>query len=274
MIDLSRSPAWRADRVHTLLLSKKDPSRTYDDEWVHRLFRFLRRYNRVSEMEHARLQSDYPDINAALIMSQETIGPKWTIEAGIMARLTGEELAEKLHCDTGPIRAYEKLYFDVREGLDSWDWVHTRVLYPAIMRKLSERDFDFLWKLLAYSEGWDVLCDYMYFRQLTDDRTDLFENHIKSRIIKNTLKATYITDVNRFSSNDIVQQYLLMKKIEKEEGPEAVKDAMSKGMIRVFDSMAVTVMRQDGVYAADEPRALTLLERAQLPAPAAIKEGN
>jgi hypothetical protein len=78
---------------------------------------------------------------------------RWKIEALIMARKPADEIAKSFLIATEVIETYERLFFDVRDRLDSRDYVDTTILGPAISNGMFDRDFDFLCKIFAYHYG-------------------------------------------------------------------------------------------------------------------------
>jgi len=265
MIDLSRTPDHRWARVDQLITDGKHPSRSYDDKMIHKGYRFLKRYQQGSSSSYARLEANYPGLWSAFNMWTETVGPKWLIEAAILAGRTIKELAEYLKCSESQLTVYEKYFYDVREGIESKGWVVTRILLPAIARRLVDRDYDFLWKVIAYFGGWEALDAFIECRKLPAEVEIFLTDATRAKMIKDGFVATHVRSINSYTSNEIITQCLDLKRLELEQGQGGVQDKLSKSLESVFGALQISMIPHDKKFKPNEERVMELIVGSSVP---------
>jgi hypothetical protein len=75
----------------------------------------------------------------------------------VLARESAAEISNAIGATQNTIRAYEAIYFAVRDRLAQRDYIFAHVLGPEVYYGLRERQYDVLWKLFAYQGGPHVL---------------------------------------------------------------------------------------------------------------------
>lgn len=155
-----RTPTWRWRRAEGIFAGQQPgttPKRDGEEGyyWIRKAVKFLDAQQQCtddnSRMTLALLE---PAIFwASYIFSQGDQPARWAIEARIMARELDRNIAFHHDCGVEVIQAYEALFFNVREKLERRDYIVNSVFGEAVQRGLTERQYDLLWKLFAYSLG-------------------------------------------------------------------------------------------------------------------------
>lgn len=125
-----------------------------------------------------------PQYNAALMWESNWPGSlKWFLEAYALADVPLEEMVRKFGgaVDELSIKAYERMFFDVRGKLDNSAWVNSFIVAPATrVRDPGRFYYDCVHKLVALKcgvEGLNALVDY---RPLNDKTRDELFNRVMS----------------------------------------------------------------------------------------------
>lgn len=108
---------------------------------------------RGSETSRMQLAFEDPALFWAAWLYETEHPARWIIEARIMARQTPREIAFYSGCGVEIVEAFEAVFFDVRELLDRQDYVNTVIFGDSVHRGVTEREYDILWKMLAYASG-------------------------------------------------------------------------------------------------------------------------
>jgi len=159
-----RAPHWRWLRAIQIDAGGRRASRKLDGEegffWIRRAVRLKRHFERAAgrtEALYGLLERD-PDLFwAHAIWSKDKAPTRWAIEARVLAGQSDEEIAYRAATTPAIVNAYINTFFDVRSVLDRDDYVLHVVLSDAVARGVQERQYDLLWKLLAYRGGAHVL---------------------------------------------------------------------------------------------------------------------
>jgi len=159
-----RAPHWRWLRAVQIDSGGRRASRKTDGEdgffWIRRATRLKRHFEQAagrSQALYALLERD-PDLFwAHNIWTKDKAPTRWTIEARVLAGQSDEEIAFRAATTPDVVRAYVNVFFDVRGLLDRDDYVLNVILADAVARGVQERQYDLLWKLLAYRGGPHVL---------------------------------------------------------------------------------------------------------------------
>jgi hypothetical protein len=156
----SRAPHWRWLRALQIDSGGPKATRLLDGPdgfvWIRRALRLKRHVSRLDNNPNrvrAVLLRD-PDLFWAHSMWAADKKPsRWTIEARVLAGETDEEIAEKAGISPGIVNAYVNTFFDVRAKLPHKDYILSVVLADAVTRGLQERQYDLLWKMMAFVGG-------------------------------------------------------------------------------------------------------------------------
>lgn len=127
--------------------------------WIRRAVNFKNALDACTDdAGRHRLAGRTPDIFwAHYAWVNENKPLRWDLEAMLLARANDWEIGFALGVAPEVVRAYENLFFNVRDKLMHRRYIVHCVFGPAIHRGLSEREYDTLWKLYAFFYGPHVL---------------------------------------------------------------------------------------------------------------------
>lgn len=154
-----RSPDWRWQRGMELYERRDDasaPSRKRDGvsgfAWINKARMYLEAYHAdPSELGRARLAERASDIFwAHWIWQSPTNNTRHIMEAYILAGSDDATIADRCGMGADSVRAYEALFFNVREKRTHQSYIVECVLGPTIHHAVSVES---LWKLYGYFLG-------------------------------------------------------------------------------------------------------------------------
>ena len=154
----TRSLDWRFSRVQALLTPRWGrPARPtpQDDEFVRQMREYLLLDRSSTPIAHQRLGLRFPGPSGALqIRNHVTRDLQLSVQCRILARQTDPQIARQTALPPIAIHWFEKLFFHVRDLLDSPDWVSANVLAEGCLEELSPLEGSL--KRAAYMFGDDV----------------------------------------------------------------------------------------------------------------------
>lgn len=238
-------PYWRHERV-VKMLDTVPPERCkrHDDIWIRDYKTFLYQWKK-SEDNRDKLMYDNPGLYFAYILFDRMyIEPelRLIIEARLLAGESYKAIAEG--CKTIPetIQWYERLFFNVYDFLDHYDWVLKHVLLPASDRFVAEEgddeddedDFqvprstavvdphlDMSLKFFAYYGG-PVVCDVMISGFRRDRRVaspegleDYFNDHFMNQIMMRSAQAAGRFEINKYNVMELFATHSRIIEIQK-----------------------------------------------------------
>lgn len=155
-----RVPDWRWQRALGYLEGRqRGPTRKRDGaigyKWIRQAVRFKTEFDRCqSDLDRYDLSERRPYLYWAWRLYEDETAP---LRHGIEARLLTEETFGTIgfKCGTDPrvIEAYEAVFFNVRDRLQHSELIYKSVFRPMLERGLSEREYEWIWKLYAYALG-------------------------------------------------------------------------------------------------------------------------
>jgi hypothetical protein len=132
-----KGPAWRSQLAEQLAASKESVGTTRHDTLTQDTVAYLRR-RRSGPDGQRRADEQYPNLAAAYgLWGNDAVADRLRIL--VLANCSQKEIADRLQIDIGIVLVLEGLFFDIRSGLDSTDWIICRVIIPEMK-----------------SEAWDV----------------------------------------------------------------------------------------------------------------------
>lgn len=220
-----RHPAWRYERALDLLSARPEPLRPmkHDGKWVAEIWHFLQRYDTArTELQKSRLFTANPGLYYAYqLYSSPDERTRLTIEARILAGMDDESIAELYGTLPSTIAWYEMVFFNVRDRLNSRDWVQRIVLIPAILRGIEGRDEDAAWKLFGYFGGPAVLDALMFGfkpKEVSDEVWNqlgaFFAGHTQLQIEARLAAASHTVEINRYNFADLMSAHARLKDLE------------------------------------------------------------
>lgn len=157
-----RPPHWRWERARLVRKFKtRAPSRKGDDTWVGQATKLqaaLEGAGDEVDVFHA-LDRAGPLGTAYEVWDGDSAkegsgrsgsGLRAEVEARLLAGQPAEAIAARVGTSAEVLQAYEAVFFNVSDRLESTGWVIHQVIGPAIHRGMTDRDHDVLLRLFAY----------------------------------------------------------------------------------------------------------------------------
>jgi hypothetical protein len=169
---------WRWERARWLRENNKRAFRGTEDDYVRAAKEFQTREAACRTInEREALIKRFPSIYYAKeIHRRPEKVVRWMIEAYLLSKAETAYISEATAVSENTITWYEKLFYNVTPYLKSDSYIINVVIGTAIHHGAVERDFDMVWKLLAYAYGPLYLRDWL--RVLPDQQvTDLDQVH-------------------------------------------------------------------------------------------------
>jgi hypothetical protein len=165
----SHEPTWRWNRARNLVATGTYAKLAQDDIYVRLAKSFWAEYSRLEKIpEHTVFDKEqlflkYPGIAYAWQLHTNTTGQnqRWLVEAHLLGRATPEQTAEFVGTEPDVVVWYEKLFFNILPYLKHEGYIINVVIGEAIHRGITDRDFDLLWKSIAYSWGYPALQEWV-----------------------------------------------------------------------------------------------------------------
>ena len=156
-----RRPDWKWQRAIGIHQGTHPPTTAKIDGpagsfMIRRAVRFLEALDRGrNDYQHLTLCADMPDLYwAYYAYSVHTAGMRKTLEAYLLTGATDQELAETIGMTPETIRAYEALFFNVRDKLRYREYIlNCAIGTQAIQRGIHGNETELLWKLYGYFYG-------------------------------------------------------------------------------------------------------------------------
>lgn len=151
---------WRWARARFLRENKIDSvSRQDNDPWVTKALKFQKKLDKCkTEIERYKLMESDRDLYYAYDMWDEEEGEyanptRYEVEARLLTDEPLNVIAKKVCAPLETIIWYERLFFNVKDRLASESYVANQAMGPALHRGFSERHYDLIWKLYAFTHG-------------------------------------------------------------------------------------------------------------------------
>ena len=307
-----RDPGWRFARVLHLLESGPRPLRPTrnDDRYIRGYVKFLTEYRYAwtraeSEMEQLhRDPADSPRLSRLFAkFAERWYSYRWhmhedrewraLLQARILAREDDDEIA--VHFGTLPkvVHWYERMFFNVRDRLESRTWIAKTILQSATFRaanrdgSMTENQRDLMYKLFAYYGG-----SYALDAVITGFEHDAmpasasgvslwFEKTAKSLLRIRATTALQLFEANKFNVMQLFDLCFNVMSVMERAGTtgspleEAVADALSSlnWQMAVRDEQSLFAT-SDCLQGPAEPRTKELLMLSSGEEPQELLEYN
>lgn len=277
-----RRPDWRMERVLQIIDRAEHPGRSTkrDDKYVKALRNFILRYRGSEGDARQRLGYENPGLFWAFQIYDERDGragrKAMMLESRILARQNNVEIAKELRTIPEVVDYYSHLFFDVREGLDSHDWVVDDVLMPAydeaqqteqqagtasdetpdgvtphVRKPLAEPYFDATLKFFAYFGG-ALILDFAItgFRRdmIAHQREDVgewWDQHWMNRLKQRSATAAQTFQVNRYNVMALFETHKEIIAIQRSaQNEESRQDAVHKAVRVMMEGLKWAVGKE------------------------------
>lgn len=239
-----RAPHWPWLRAVQIDRGGRAASRKLDGESgfrnIRRALRLKRHFDKAgndSEKLYALMIRDSGLFWAHSLWRDDKAPMRWTIEARIMAGETNAEIAQKLGTDEDVIEAYADIFFDVRDKLQNLDYVVSVILADAVTRGLQERQYDLLWKMMAFQGGTHAL-NAILSRFISISRpksaeevAGFFQDSAINSVKYKAAIATMTIPVNQHTSLALIDSFVKYVEVER------TTDSATKAQSSIIDNI-------------------------------------
>lgn len=250
--NMFRSPAWRTERVESMLANNQAGRATRrDDDFVRkwRIFTLRKRSGKHSDDE---LFVYDPGIYYAwqLIHSfADNPIPTLLVQARLLSRASFRTIAQKHNTTEDTIKWYEAMSFNVTDRLNSLDWIVGQVLTPAFGRHHGNLHsvysyYDSTLKLLCYLGG-PIVADSLITKLVpgqvvnsTDDVQTWLDEQWKAAARSASVHAILQQSMSSDAANEVLRLHARI--IEIDNKADSTKSAMSS----IERSILATVTQQ------------------------------
>lgn len=293
-----RVPQWRYDRVLQLVEHRpraRRPSPKRDDEYVRAYWNFFRKYDRAEEEEdRLALFPNQPAMYYAHLIHHHP-DREWRamIQARLLTRVSDEEIAETAATLPEAIFLYEKLFFHVRDRIDSHDWIVKTVMGTAANRASNRNDSwtdnqrNLAYKLFAYFGGpivLDVIISGFLSGDFPKNKSQIgpwFDSTMRLLVKRKATMAAQLFEVNKWNVMQLLEIHLQISNAENaaqsgpqtdiEKGINALLQTVPWGLAkRGYDQL--TEEQQRYALSPVEPNAMEQMSLASGKVPASLIE--
>lgn len=251
----NQQPNWRWIRARRLADNDLTPSNSRDDMYVRRAFRFVKRLRHRDIKAEERLATDYPDLYEAFQIYDDTqSGTRWVFEASVMANKAVEEMAQYLNADAAVLEIYEKLFFDVRDALESPGCMIANLLMPFTTNNCSPRDPDVFWKAIAYFGSWEAVRASWETGHASPEALDFFNKANRQKIVKNAFDAMHSLQIHSMNATDVIKASQDQRRLDHETETPQGGDQTHESMGALLGSIQLHVTSARAVLPQEEPR--------------------
>lgn len=265
-LDISdNSPTWRWEYIKSLTDNGKMPSRRPEDAVFVRGYRFMKRMQPGKFFDIQAVKRDYPTLAPAHFLWRNTGSERWIVEAGLLTNASFKDIGDYVAQPEEVIDQYRLYYFDVKEKLASQGYIINRVLTPSGFRNMGHRDYDFMYKSLAYYLGWDAFKEFIGSQDYNDKLRTSLVNNFRNSLLSLGLKAVKCAPLNSYTAIPIIEQCLKMIDAEatREHGSMGDRSEAISLMGALLNQCKVTILPYSEQLELNEPRALEMVHSAR-----------
>jgi len=260
-----RAPDWRSARVFELLDAQPTalrPNRRRDDQYVRAYYRFVTRYEAQAD-QYARMTLFNAD--PALYYAHEMYmhsDVEWRaiLEGFLLTNESYEEIGQRISVTPFALDWYERLFFHVRDRLNSPVWVSKAILglcdgesdsrapTPDGTASLPQRLM--LYRLFGYYGGPEVLSVVATGHKRATDmpRTSAevsswFDETFKLLLRSRAAQAAQLLTVNKYNVMELMRMHMDVIAADVANGNQ-VKEEFEKGMHAFLERIPWSVARQ------------------------------
>lgn len=258
---IGNSPAEAWETVTALVDENQTPSRRPEDELYRRGCNFLRRWNPHTRASSLLLKRDYPTFYRAHNLYVNVRSERWIIEAGLLTNVPLAELGQYVAQTPEVIEEYARFFFDVKDRLASRGYILNQVMMPAFARGMHQRDFDMMFKTVAYCMGWKLFTEFIDRNELSDAARLRIWNGMRDQTLKLGYLASHRMEINNFNAPLIMDTCIKLAELEHAVGTGAaqgeamslMKDLLNQCKIAIFpakQAMDLSELRADELMGA------------------------
>ena len=242
-------------------------------------YTYLRRWRSASRTELPALRRDFPVLCPAHMLYCNQRSEKWIVEAGLLSEVESQKLADYISKDPAVIDKYHELFFSVKDKLHSRGYILNQILLPAFSRGMSDRDYDLMYKTIAYCLGWDTFSEFIDYKALSDDSRAKLQEGFRDNMIKLGYIASRRLEVNNFNATLVIDSCIKMQELEREARLSMTQGGTVVNLLGDLLTKCKTVIAAPSpTFLLDEPRAESMINDVKLieygPIPVEEKHGK
>jgi len=153
------------------------------------------------------------------------------------------------------VALYERLFFNIRGLRVNRGYVQNLINLPAHGKGMDSRDYDFMYKVIAYYGGWAILKEFIEAKALSPEAEKWITKSGLDKLKKVGWIALHRVEPNQYNAMEIVQQFLEQHKEEKEIGEGARFNDQAEAMMKTLLGTGFLSIMPRIELQADEARA-------------------
>lgn len=263
ILQTKRDPSWRwtaAKRIKENTSHPDDfqPRRSHDALVVNHVYPFL--YDYDSKTRTMAGEDEVKEKWPGLAWAHDIYRNGGIYENYIQAMLLGgaplAEIAKCLVVTENQVWWYAKVWFDVEPYRADKYWVWVNVLEQSLHHIGKAHVEDFLWKAMAYEQGWEIFQGSFGFgMQLTPEWRGTMLNALNRKVIQDTLLTVIRREPNSYNEQFIVDQYLKLVELDVQQGPRDEKKEQNIKVLMDMISNSFEMAKLGSMDSGVEPRA-------------------
>ena len=218
---------WRWQRACYLVETNTSLSKHRDDSSIKLAKTFKTAVGNASdENQYISIMDRWPALYEAwnIYQSEDDAEIRYELEARLLSRQTGAEIASKIAVTPETTALYESLFFHITDRLDVPGYITNVVMGNAIHRGLAQRHYDLLWKMFGYWGG-PLVLDHLIYQfnkpivPTTKEGVSTFwDDDVKQHLMLKSSLATRMAPINWQTSIEIVNLYMKLVEVERSAG--------------------------------------------------------
>lgn len=265
-------PDWRLTRVKSLVGENKLPTDD-DDKYIHRAFRFVKDVELSDGSNESRvaIRMKHKEMAKAFSTHNNPAERRHIIEALLLCRdAEVPDIAAYLGESPYMVTYYAKMFFDVRDHLDSPGYVCSRIFEPAIVKAVQDfKDTHIGWKMAAYFCGAKAVKECWDSTESSPEVLNMYKKMGVAALHRDFGIGTRLRPLNKWNVETVATHIMKFAELEiqanaqrgnrqSEDSVEMLRDMMS--------SINFFVTKPSDQVSAREPRLHELVDQSLVPA--------
>lgn len=218
-----------------------------DDRWIRQFVSYAKR-KKLADLGPdvagltRKMVEAFPFVHAAETIRSEARLVRWLIEALVLGNEPRHVIAQATALPAATIEAYENLFYDVRDRLQSEVFIMSSIMPPGMVRTgVPTYDVDVTYKLLAYRGGAKALLAYAGFGEFTESSRAIIDSTIHSHMRRGAMLASLARPSSPGYANEVITEFLQLQAQEQNRAPEAVHAAFKDSVQTIQSAITLSV---------------------------------
>jgi hypothetical protein len=138
--------------------------------------------------------------------------------------------------------------------LEARGYILNQVLMPSVGKGMHSRDFDFMYKTLAYCAGWTVFSEFIDHRNSSSDTIGYLTQNFRDSTLKLGWLATQRLNINNYNAIEVIDRCIQLMALEHDKGREIAKDTAAAMMNDLLQQCRMAILPAKEQVSACEPR--------------------